>query len=87
MRILFAISCALALCACSTAPQHAVQIIPAPCGATIPQRPIMPTENLPDNPTLDDFVRAAIAEIERREGYEIELRAALVFCKTGDEND
>ena len=30
--------------------------------------------------TLDQFTQAATAEIERREGYEGELRAALATC-------
>jgi hypothetical protein len=31
--------------------------------------------------TVDDFARAAMAEIERREGYEGELLTALENCR------
>lgn len=48
-----------------------------------PERPVMPTENLTEDVTLDAFVAACIAEIERREGYESLLRASLNYCKTG----
>lgn len=40
----------------------------------------MPTKALASKPSLLDFVKAAQAEIERREGYEVKLRAALVEC-------
>ena len=40
----------------------------------------MPTESLKPGVTLDRFAAAAIAEIERREGYEGELLAALTAC-------
>ncbi|RYF06334.1 MAG: hypothetical protein EOO31_10225 [Comamonadaceae bacterium] len=39
--------------------------------------PAMPTEALRLGATVDDFARAAMAEIERREGYEGELLTAL----------
>ena len=67
---------ALAMCACATKTQVA-----------FPERPVMPTETLSKDVTLDGFVAACIAEIERREGYESLLRAALMHCKTGDSND
>jgi hypothetical protein len=54
--------------------------IPVPCREAIPDRPAMPTEALIHRPTLDEFIAAAIAEIELREGYEGQLRAALVAC-------
>ena len=47
-----------------------------------PQRPAMPTEALAVDAALDDFVAAAAAEIERREGYEQLLRAALAACSS-----
>ena len=54
--------------------------VPVPCRVAVPQRPAMPTENLTPDASLDDFVAAAAAEIERREGYEVQLRAALEAC-------
>lgn len=40
----------------------------------------MPMEALAPGVDLDHFVVAAMAEIELREGYEIELLAALSAC-------
>lgn len=40
----------------------------------------MPTEALPDDTGPFDLLRAALAEIDRREGYEIRRLAALVAC-------
>lgn len=57
--------------------------VPVICTATEPTRPVMPTETLVcRNPLecLDEFVQAATAEIERREGYEGELVQALRSC-------
>jgi hypothetical protein len=55
--------------------------IPVACQEPEPARPQMPTEALPDDAEVDAYVKAAAAEIERREGYEIELRQALDNCK------
>lgn len=63
------------------APQVQRVAVPVPCRVAIPARPIMPTESLPVDASLDAFVQAAAAEIERREGYEMQLRAALDACK------
>lgn len=41
----------------------------------------MPTEVLRPCATVDDFARAAMAEIARREGYEDELLTALENCR------
>jgi hypothetical protein len=70
------------LAGCTTAPQlQPVRVpIPVACQQNVPERPVMPTEHLPLQPTLHDFVKASQAEIERREGYEGKLRAALVAC-------
>lgn len=55
--------------------------VPVPCNEPEPERPNMPTEHLPGDADVDAYVQAAGAEIERREGYEIQLRAALANCK------
>ena len=70
------------LAGCDTAPRlQTVNVaVPIVCAETVPARPVMPTENLVGRPQLLDFVKAAQAEIERREGYEVKLRAALVEC-------
>ena len=54
--------------------------VPIVCQATEPQRPVMPTNSLTPDSSLDQFVQAATAEIERREGYEVELVTALRSC-------
>lgn len=52
----------------------------------VPVRPAMPTESLSKDVSLDTFTAACIAEIERREAYEIMLRSALAICN-GDSKD
>jgi hypothetical protein len=54
--------------------------VPVPCQETVPDRPAMPTEAFAQKPTVDAFVQASAAEIERREGYEKQLRTALQAC-------
>ena len=68
--------------ACTSVPRiEQVHVaVPVPCQQTVPTRPVMPTEALASGTSLDAFIAAAIAEIERREGYEGELRAALDAC-------
>lgn len=81
MRVLLPLLLA-ALAGCDTAPrlQTVSVAVPIVCAETVPSRPVMPTEHLPAKPLLLDFVKAAQAEIERREGYEVKLRAALIEC-------
>ena len=55
--------------------------IPVQCQEPVPARPVMPTDSLGGGATLDQFAQAAMAEIERREGYEVELRTALENCR------
>lgn len=55
--------------------------VPVECQEPVPERPVMPTEGLADTATLDQFAQAAMAEIERREGYEGELLTALENCR------
>ena len=74
-----ALFCAL-LTACSTCEPQRVPVS-VPCAQPAVERPFMPTEWLQPDVTLDGFVQAAAAEIERREAYEAKLRAALEACK------
>lgn len=75
---------ALLLTACASAPRIELQRVnvpvPVECREPVPERPAMPTEALA--PGVEPFVlmRAALAEIDRREGYELRLRAALEIC-------
>ncbi len=55
--------------------------VPVECKEPVPVRPVMPTEGLASTATLDQFAQAAMAEIERREGYEGELFTALENCR------
>ncbi|AVO49961.1 hypothetical protein C6568_12400 [Melaminivora suipulveris] len=55
--------------------------IPMQCQEPVPTRPAMPTEGLRQPVSLDAFAAAAMAEIERRDGYELELVAALEACR------
>lgn len=83
------ISAALAaglLSACgATSPKVEIQLVkvavPVACQEPEPERPTMPTEQLPTDADVDTYVQAAAAELARREGYEIQLRQALSNCK------
>ncbi|AVS67838.1 hypothetical protein C8245_21135 [Paracidovorax avenae] len=55
--------------------------VPVECREPVPARPAMPTEGLRPGANLDDFARAAMAELERREGYEVLLLVALEACR------
>lgn len=85
MKIAISLIAACALSACGAARNH-VEIqrvnvaVPVECKESIPDRPVMPTEALRPGATVDQFAQAAMAEIERREGYEVQLLAALVNC-------
>lgn len=70
------------LTACSSTKQLVEIKVPVPveCREKVPARPVMPTEEFTEKPVLDQYVRAARAEIERREGYEVQLRTALEAC-------
>lgn len=72
-------------CAVTPAPRTEIQrvsvAVPVACQESEPVRPQMPTDALPDDAGVDAYVQAAAAEIERREGYEIQLRQAMANCK------
>lgn len=69
------------LTACGVAPMRTVKVpVPVECEVEVPARPAMPTEALSPGVDLDRFSASALAEIELREGYEGELRAALAEC-------
>jgi hypothetical protein len=75
------LAAALALAGCGTTQYTQVRVpVPVECKEQVPDRPAMPTEAL--HPGTPPWVlqRAALAEIDRREGYELQLRAALVAC-------
>lgn len=69
------------LVGCGVVPGQTVKVpVPVACRVEMPARPAMPTETLWPGVDLDRFAATALAEIELREGYEDELRAALDGC-------
>lgn len=72
------------LCGCATAPHVEVRTVKVPvpveCREATPIRPSMPTEALAADADPFVLLRASLAEIDRREGYEVQLRAALDNC-------
>lgn len=76
------------LTGCASTPPARVQIpIPIECREPIPTRPAMPTEALLPGATPWVLLRATLAEIDRREGYELQLHAALVVCTAPVKSD
>lgn len=72
---------ALLLAGCGHLTTRQVKVsVPVECRVDEPSRPAMPTEALAPGVALDSYVAASQAEIEIREGYEGELRAALATC-------
>jgi hypothetical protein len=69
-----------ALAGCGTTMQTVKVPVPVECKEQVPDRPVMPTEQFKAKPTLDQYVQASQAEIQRREGYEKKLRTALEAC-------
>jgi hypothetical protein len=84
MRIRFVIAglaLPVLLAGCGRATLQTVKVpLPVECRVQMPARPAMPTESLRAGVTLDRFAASALAEIELREGYEHELRTALLGC-------
>ena len=82
-----ALAAAALLAGCgATAParvevQQVKVAVPVACEEPEPERPNMPTEHLAAAADVDTYIQAAGAELERREGDEIQLRTALANCK------
>ena len=85
MARLLVLSAAVLLAGCAGAPRVEVQrvnvAVPVQCQEPVPARPVMPTDALRPGASIDDFTKAAQAEIKRREGYEGELLTALQACR------
>lgn len=83
MKALILVACLLAGCAGKqvTTVQRVNVAVPIECQEPTPARPVMPTEHLAPDSDLFAITKATIAEIERREGYEGQLRAALENCQ------
>ncbi len=84
MRATILLLGALALAGCGSVPRADVQEVKVPvpveCREPVPDRPAMPTETLADDADPFELLRAALAEIDRREGYEVRLLSALMTC-------
>lgn len=83
MRAIALIAVCAVLAGCGTVRTVQVRVpvpVPVPCLEAEPARPAMPTESL--RPGAPPFVllRAALAEIDRREAWSLELLAALRAC-------
>lgn len=80
---------ATALAGCATRTEYVEVRVPVPieCRVAKPVRPAMPTDTIQRADPLDRKIKAAIAELEIREGYEIELRTALDVCTKPIEPD
>ena len=75
--------CAVLLSGCASTQYTRVNVpVPVECKEAVPDRPAMPTEALTTGAAPWMLLRAALAEIDRREGYELQLRAGLVACTT-----
>lgn len=81
IRAAMCAACVCCMTACGLAPLRPISVpLPIECRVHTPARPAMPTEALAEGVPTDRFVAAAQAEMELREGYEGELRAALKHC-------
>lgn len=79
-----AIAALIALTGCSAFTTRTTVQVPVPveCRQKVVDRPAMPTEAFATKPSLDVWVKAQDAEIVVRDGYEVQLRTALVACTT-----
>lgn len=74
------LACAL-LAGCGTVRTVQVRVpVPVACLEAEPARPVFPTESLAPGAPPFILLRAALAEIDRREGWSVELLAALRAC-------
>lgn len=84
MRSIFLIAACALLAGCAAQKHVEIQrvkvSVPVECREPEPERPMMPTEALAPGVVLYELVQAALVEIDRREGYEVRLRAALRIC-------
>lgn len=82
LRLVPLIAIALLGAGCAGAPVYTRVHVPVPeaCTEPVPDRPAMPTEVLAPGVAPWTLLQSALAEIDRREGYELQLRAALVAC-------
>lgn len=81
MRAIILTAACAVLAGCGTVRTQQVPVpVPVACLEAEPQRPVMPTEALAPGVPPFILLRAALAEIDRREGWSLELLAALRAC-------
>ncbi|KRA13965.1 hypothetical protein [Acidovorax sp. Root568] len=82
VRFVPTLAAALVGAGCAGTPQYTRVNVPVPveCKEVVPDRPAMPTESLATGAAPWVLLRAALSEIDRREAYEIKMRAALAAC-------
>ena len=81
MRAIALIAACAVLAGCGTARTVQVSVpVPVACLEAEPARPEMPTEALAPGAPPFVLLRAALAEIDRREAWSLELLAALRAC-------
>lgn len=79
----FAISCALLLAGCATAPPAPVRVevpVMVPCIGAVPQRPTYELERLPATATDGEIILALARDWSRGRKYEVELEAVIAGC-------
>lgn len=85
MKWLLVLAVALAGCAGQVEPEpRTVRVeVPmlVPCRAPAVEVPTWATASLQKGDNLQTKVRALLAELEQRKGYEVQLRAAVDACK------
>lgn len=59
--------------------------IPVPCNIIAPIKPVMPLDSIEKTETdISIWTKAALAEIELRKGYELELETAITSCNQNE---
>ena len=81
MRAIALIAACAVLAGCGATRMLKVSVpVPVACNETVPQKPEWPTQSLSPGAAPFVVMRAALAEIDRREGYELLLLTALESC-------
>lgn len=85
MKWLLVLLVALAGCAGQVAPEsRTVRVevpVEVPCRAPAVDVPAWATASIQKGDSLQTKVRALLAELEQRKGYEVQLNAALESCR------
>ena len=81
MRAIALIAASAFLAGCGSVKHVQVRVpVPVACQEQVPERPALPTDALQPEAAPWVLLRSALAEIDRREGYELQLETALRIC-------